>query len=74
MTTTPTLVPLPDTQGYEGYYWDDLIEVLGGEGSVDAVRFNEWMRGQTVALLPNNKYLVYRWDWERWLTGLPVID
>jgi hypothetical protein len=56
---------------YEGYYYDDLVASLADKK--ERLRFEDWMWGQTCAI-HNSKSLVYRWDWERYLAGLPVID
>ncbi len=55
---------------FEGYYFDALLEEMDYN---EAQRFSKWMRGQTMALV-NGRSLVYRWDWERYQAGLPVID
>lgn len=54
----------------KGYYLNDLKKQLSKR------RFDklaEWLRGQTV-FRDKGKVCIYRWDYERFLQGKPVID
>ena len=64
----PKLITQPGQ--YEGYYWDDLVSEMSPK---QQEKFYAWMEGQTLAL-HEGQSLVYRWDWERYQAGLPVID
>lgn len=39
----------------------------------DLKKFDKFMQGQTCGLI-GNEVIVYTWDFERFLKGLPVID
>ncbi len=36
--------------------------------------FYNWMDGQTMALCPEHGGVVYPWDLQRFISGLPLID
>lgn len=54
----------------QGYYLDDLKEQLGKRRFED---LTEWLRGQTI-FMNKGKACIYRWDYERFVQGKPVID
>ena len=61
-------------EGYSGYVYND---VLGSLNYYQAKDLQEWMHGQTMGLhqTPDSlQTIIYTWDFERWLLGLPVID
>lgn len=64
---------LPDlviTDQYEGYYLDDLKKCLPAD---KFKQFSEWFNGQTGAI-HEGKLVVYKWDFDQWLAGLPDLD
>ena len=65
----PELITLPEDH-IEGYFFDDLMAEMD---EPEQQRFTDWIWGQTCAL-HEGKSLVYRWAWERYQAGLPVID
>ena len=61
-------------EDYSGYVYND---VLGSLNYYQAKDLQEWMHGQTMGLhqTPDSlQTIIYTWDFERWLLGLPVID
>ena len=62
--------PIVRGDGYVGYYLSDIEQVLGKE---KYEKFAKWISDQTVAIVGGEK-VVYAWDYERFLDGLPVID
>ena len=60
------------TRDYEGYESKNLKAWLK-ERNLDA-SFNEWFAGSTVALTDDGKFIIYKWDVDRFLSGLPNID
>lgn len=46
------------------------MEVLGEE---EFAKFKQWIRGQIVAVYKNDM-IVYEYDFERYLLGLPIQD
>lgn len=58
------------TEQYEGVLMDDVLPWLIGD---ELKSFTQFMAGQTGAI-HEGKLLVYKWDLERWLAGLAVID
>ncbi len=62
--------------GYSGYVYEDVLKSLSPEQAAD---LKNWMNGQTMALRENPngegvQTIIYAWDYDRWLQGLPVID
>lgn len=58
------------TKGINGYLIDDIKKELS------LSRFkksSQWINGQTVGIY-KGETIVYESDWERFLTGLPVVD
>ena len=55
---------------FEGYYLDDIKEELGIE---KYKKFLKWFVGQTGAI-HEEKFLVYKWDWERYQKGSGPFD
>jgi hypothetical protein len=51
--------------------WADVRAYHGAEA---LAAFTEWMRGQTMSLAENGDHMVYAWDYQRWVKGLPIID
>jgi len=47
---TKTTIPAPDCES--GYTYNQLLEILGD----DLPNFNQWMRGQTMALCEGRRY------------------
>ena len=65
---------LIETEDYSGYYYEEVLDSLNNEQAQD---LSEWMNGQTMGLHQNADSLqtiIYAWDYDRWLQGLPVID
>lgn len=60
------LIKTPD---YEGYLLEDIEKELGK----GAQKFWDWFAGQTGAI-HEGKLLVFKWDYERYLAGLPPLD
>ena len=60
------LPELVRTEDFAGYYDDEITAVLGPA-------FNEWMRGQTIAM-HNGRYVIYKHDVDTYLAGLPPQD
>ena len=58
------------TDTYQGYYLEDIEKNLDAE---KYKKFRDWFAGQTGAI-HNGKLVVYKYDYERFLKGLPVID
>ncbi len=61
-------------EGYSGYVYKDVLESLTPEQAED---LGNWMSGQTMALRDTEdglQSIIYAWDYDRWLKGLPVID
>ena len=58
-------------EGIQGYSIDDIKAYLSHS---EWLRFSEWIGGQTGAVTKEGKFLVYKWDWDRYCKGLPVID
>lgn len=54
----------------QGFYLRDIEKNLGAEKFRE---FDEWIKGQTV-FKHKGKVCVYKWDFERFMAGLPVID
>ena len=60
-----------------GYTISDIKEVLSPKKFAE---FERWMRGQTVGiykredLFQRKALLIYRYNFERFLEGLPVLD
>lgn len=56
-----------------GYCYDmaDLNKFLNKK---ELERFNKWFNGQTGCIGDNGEFLVYEWDLERFIQGLPNID
>ncbi|OGD96595.1 hypothetical protein A3F02_03230 [Candidatus Curtissbacteria bacterium RIFCSPHIGHO2_12_FULL_38_9b] len=53
-----------------GYTISNIKEVLSPKKFAE---FEKWMRGQTVGMY-KGEGLVYQYDFERFLEGLPVLD
>ena len=65
---------LIEREGYAGYIYENVLASLTSEQAED---LQNWMSGQTMALdeTPNgHQTIIYAWDYDRWLKGLPVID
>lgn len=54
-----------------GYCYSEVRKELG---EARYALFDAWMRGQTVGLSSDGEHLVYPWDYQRFLQGLPCID
>lgn len=57
----------PQVQGYD---IKDIEKLCTPE---EYARFGDWFNGQTGAII-EGKFIVYKWDWDRFLQNLPVID
>lgn len=79
--------PLSEPECSYGYPWTQLEREVDAE---TVERLSDWMSGQTMAICDGRRYnddsreyeptghahglVVYRWDVERFLAGLPVVD
>ncbi len=60
--------------GYSGYIYEDVLASLNHAQAQDLAG---WMHGQTMALRETPEgiqSIIYAWDYDRWLQGLPVVD
>jgi hypothetical protein len=53
------------TEDVEGYDYKEVVRKYPN--------FKKWFAGQTCEIY-KGKFIVYKWDMERFLQGLPVID
>lgn len=52
-----------------------FADVRSAHGEELAKEFVQWMRGQTVAVMPETgESAIYAWDYERWCDGGRVTD
>ena len=65
-------------EGFEGYAGTDIeAYLLGVYGRPRVADFRNWINGQTMVGIERDGYtigIVYRWDFERYMARLPVID
>ena len=62
------------TKSYSGYYYDEILKYLKKNyGEQKMQEFRQWMNGQTIAVY-RSRGVVYKWDFERFLSGKAVID
>lgn len=54
----------------EGYDIEDIKKNVG-KGTLKA--FNEWYIGSTGAII-DDKFIVYKWDWDNFIVGKPNLD
>ncbi len=64
-----TLIKVKDFQGYDV---EDIKRYLG-KTSQEWKRFCDWHYGQTGGLW-KGKFIVYKWDWDRFTQGLSDLD
>jgi len=48
--------------------------VEAAHGAPARRRLEQWMRGQTMLLLPSGEAGIYAWDYKGWLEGAPITD
>lgn len=65
------LLTLHTGSGYSGY---DLAEIEAKWHPKIVALFGEWHRGQTGAVTPDGRFIVYAWDMHRFLHNLPALD
>jgi len=58
------------TKTVKGYLLDNIKDVLG---PIKYKKFVDWIYGQTVGVY-KGKSLIYEYDFDRFLKGLPVLD
>lgn len=69
-TTRMDLMECKNCAKHLGHTYDELELILGDR----LEEFYEWMRGQTCAWCEQHGEITYRWDLDRFLKRLPVID
>jgi len=57
-------------KGTLGYAMSNIKEILGEK---EFSKFKDWIWGQTVMVYGNDR-LVYEYDFEKYLLGLPILD
>lgn len=64
---------------FEGYWLYDVLRYCEQEGI--SQKFNDWFAGSTGGMIPAKKdgkpcmkYIVFRWDWERFHAGYKNIN